>query len=131
MAYEVARASVGIWTLTIDDITPPNSDGRVLQLSIEGNDFDLSVNISCLGSLESIAKSIESCGRGDITAGERCFARWTVADLFVFADESKLTFLLLDTVGEHKRFRISVPVVQKSDFLTALSKLKAEAETDL
>lgn len=129
MSHEIASAGVGVWRLTLDEIG--NTNVSVLELCIDGENFDVSVNLPCISSLESLANAIESSENANVTAKERCFARWTVADLFIFVDEPRLTFLLLDTVGDKKRFRISVPVTQKQDFLTALYKLKEEAEAEL
>jgi hypothetical protein len=120
-------ASVGAWTLELDDVAPEDSTDVELELSIVGDDFDISANIASVAALEQIARAIESSeDEGvNVTAKERCFANWTVADLFVFSEECRLTFLLL---GQGKRFRMSVPVARREDFLTALSMLKQSAE---
>ena len=131
MAFEVASVSIGAWVLTIHDVSPPSSDDYSLELCIEGNDFDVSVNLPSIDSLTLLAIGIEESENVNVTAKERSYLHWDVADLFIFVDGYRLTFLLLNTVAEQKRFRFSVPVTEKHDFLKAIRALKDEAEAEL
>jgi hypothetical protein len=131
MAFEVARVRVGAWELTIHDESPSISDDYSLELCIEGDDFDVSVTLPSIDSLMLLASGIEEADIVNVRAKERCYLHWGMADLFIFVDESRLTFLLLNTVGEQRRFRFSVPVTEKNTFLEAIRALKDEAEAEL
>ncbi len=125
MCIEIATAEVGNWRLTLDDIAPSEANTEVLVLSIDGVNFDVSVNIASLEALDSIANTIRAGGYAELTSMERSFARWDSANLFVFVHESQLTLLLL---GDGRRFRISIPAEEAETLIDALHQLKSEAE---
>lgn len=125
MCTEIATSEVGNWRLSLDDIRSSDANTQLLLLSIDGVDFDVSVNIASLEVLDSIANTICAGGYAELTSKERSFACWELAKLFVFVHESQLTFLLL----EHgRRFRISMPAAEAETLIAALYQLKIEAE---
>ena len=128
MSYQIASAEIGNWYLELD--SPNEGDRGPLYFSIDRGFFDLVVYIESIDSLDDMLTDLETSGNPDVdaTAPERRHAGTSSSDFFLLRHDSDIWFLLLDY--HNSRFRVSVPLKEKEDFVTAVRQIMSKAREE-